>query len=166
MKAQISFVEFLTAMTIFLGAVTFVAFQVSSFIPNYLNELKAQRLKSEIFQISELLINDPGYPIDWYKTSFDNVKKLGLSDETKNETNLISGIKMKSFFSNCSKVGDKIILDHNLEVTFKNITGSLNGSCSILKTQARGARNFTISRIVAYTDGIMTRHGELVLSAW
>lgn len=165
MKAQISFVEFLTAMTIFLGAVTFITFQVSSFLPKYLNEVKSQRLMSEIFQISELLINDPGYPVDWYKLKFENVGKIGLSDETRNKTNLVSAVKLKSFFSNCSKVGEKLILDHNLEIIFKNITGSLKGNCYISKTQTRGF-NITISRVIAYTDVNEIKYGELILRVW
>ncbi|MEM5772694.1 MAG: hypothetical protein QXL86_00475 [Candidatus Aenigmatarchaeota archaeon] len=165
MKAQISFVEFITAMTIFIGAATYISFQVSSFMPNYINEVRSQRLRSEAFQISELLINDPGYPIDWYKGSFDNVKKIGLSDETKNKTNLISGIKLSSFFSNCSRVREKLDVDYNFLISFKNITGSITGNC-ISQTQAQRAINITIVRVVAYVEGNEIRYGELMVQVW
>lgn len=165
MKAQISFVEFVTAITIFIGTAAYLSFQISSFLPNYLNEVKSQRLRSEAFQLSELLINDPGYPIDWYRVSFDNVRRVGLSDETKNKTNLISGLKLSSLFSNCSRLREKLDVDYSFLISFKNITGKITGTC-ISQAQPQRTINITMVRVVAYVEDNEIKYGELMVQVW
>lgn len=64
MKAQISFVEFIIAFSIFSVFVAYLFFRLLSFMPAYLNEIRSERVRSEAYQISELLINDPGEPME------------------------------------------------------------------------------------------------------
>jgi hypothetical protein len=166
MKAQISFVEFLVAIIIFLSSVTYIAFQISSLIPNYINEIKAERMRSEAFQLSELLINDPGNPANWYQ-DFDHAERLGLSDETRNKTNLLSGDKISKFnetcFSSYLEVKKKLGIDYNFSLVLKDgKTGKIKINCSvpILPRYTR------ITRIVAYTENNEIKYGEMVLQAW
>ncbi|MEM5829401.1 MAG: hypothetical protein QW040_02190 [Candidatus Aenigmatarchaeota archaeon] len=166
MKAQISFVEFITSLVIFIGFATYISFQISLFLPNYLNEIRAERMRSEAFQLSELLINDPGEPANWY-VNFDNVKRIGLSDETKNVTNFLSGIKISSFFSNCSanytKIKEKLNTDFDFIVILKDNEGKTY-SCIPSVVYPRGI-NTTIRRVIAFRDGDI-KYGSLLLQVW
>jgi hypothetical protein len=164
MKAQISFVEYLTSMIIFIGFVTFISIQVSSFIPNYLNEVRKEKMRSEAFQLSELLINDPGEPINWENINFDNVKRLGLSDETKNKTNFLSESKIVAFNLNCSnyeKIKEKLGTDYDFSVYLFDSKGQTKIKCLPNTIAFRGI-NITISRMVAFGNDF----GELVLEVW
>ncbi|MEM5766275.1 MAG: hypothetical protein QW423_01415 [Candidatus Aenigmatarchaeota archaeon] len=166
MKAQISFVEFFTSMIIFIGFATYISFQIYLFFPNYLNEIKAERMRSEAFQLSELLINDPGEPANWYE-DFDSAKRIGLSDETKNMTNFLSSIKISSFFSNCSvnytKIKKKLDTDYNFIIILKDSEDKIY-FCSpqiILPS----AVNITMRRVIAFKDDNI-KYGELLLQVW
>ncbi|MEM5836434.1 MAG: hypothetical protein QXR09_02905 [Candidatus Aenigmatarchaeota archaeon] len=170
MKAQISFVEFLTSITIFLGFTVYIAFQISTFIPNYLNEIKAERMRCEAFQLSELLINDPGDPVNWYLTNFNNVKRLGLLDETKNRTNFLSENKILAFEGNCSKnyqeVKRKLELDYDFSLILKDgKSGEIKINCYPSATIKRYT-NTTIRRIVAYEKNGEISYGEMLLQVW
>lgn len=72
MKGQISFVEYLAALTIFITSVLYIAFQLISFIPQYLNQVNDERVRIDAYQISELLANDPGNPINWYSSGLSS----------------------------------------------------------------------------------------------
>jgi len=165
MKAQISFVEYLTSMLVFIGFVTFISIQVSSFIPNYLSEVRKERMRSEAFQLSELLINDPGEPINWISTNFDNVKRLGLSDEKENKTNFLSESKIIAFNSNCSanyeKIKEKLGTDYDFSVYLFDSKGQPKIECSPNTIAFRGI-NITITRMVAFGNDF----GELILEVW
>jgi hypothetical protein len=165
MKAQISFVEFLTALAIFLASVTYISFQISTFIPNYLNEVKAERMRSEAFQLSELLINDPGNPANWYTLNLNNVVRLGLSDEKENKTNLLSYNKILKFNETCNsnypEVKKKLGLDYDFSLVLKEGT-SEKINCSIPITR----KYTTIRRIVAYRDNNQVKYGEMILQVW
>ncbi|MEM7826521.1 MAG: hypothetical protein QW451_02750, partial [Candidatus Aenigmatarchaeota archaeon] len=94
MKSQISFVEFITSMLIFSSFVTYFSIHSLSSASSYLAEIKMERLRSEAYQISELLINDPGEPLNWNVINFANVRRIGLLDHTQNKTNLLSKAKL------------------------------------------------------------------------
>ena len=178
MKAQISFVEFITALTIFIASVTYISFQISTFIPKYLNEVKAERVRSEAFQLSELLINDPGDPANWYAFNFNNVIRLGLSDERENKTNFLSQNKISKFNEFCSnylEVKKKLGLDYDFYLILKDgETGeekinccASKIDCSILdQTLGLTQTRATITRIVAYIENNQVKYGEMILQVW
>jgi len=103
MKGQISFVEYLAALTLFVISVTYIAFQLVSSVPSYLNEVNDERMRIDIYQISELLVNDPGNPINWYSSS--PILRMGLSNESSNVTNFLSLKKIQAFNTYCANGG-------------------------------------------------------------
>lgn len=103
MKGQISFVEYLAALSIFITSVIFIAYQMITFVPQYLNEANDERVRINAYQVSELLINDPGNPANWYASP--PIIRLGLSNESVNETNFISLAKINTLSSLCSAQG-------------------------------------------------------------
>jgi len=71
MKGQISFVEYIVSITIFITFAVFFFYNLLSFMPTYLNEIRNERVRSEAYQISELLINDLGEPVNWHFFEWD-----------------------------------------------------------------------------------------------
>ncbi len=162
MKGQISFVEFLTAMLIFIGFVAYLSIQVLNFIPSYLAELKAERLRIEAFQISELLLNDPGHPINWNER---NVVRIGLSDERMNKTNLLSSYKIGNLSNMCSSSYSLVKQKLGSEVDFSILitdlkTGQVKVNCR--PVEGRGVFNVTVRRVAAYENGFL----EVVVQVW
>mgnify|MGYP001568672759 CR=1 FL=1 len=96
MRAQLSF-EYYFSLIVFVIFISSLFFKMITIVPVYSDEINAQQLRSEAYQISEILINDVGYPGNWDKVDISEVKRLGLSDETKNKTNVISLSKLTAF---------------------------------------------------------------------
>ena len=112
MKGQLS-VDFLISLTLFVIIASYLSFQLLNIVPYFLREIKLQNLRSELFQISEILLNDPGEPIDWYENP-DLTKRIGLLDEKKNLTNFLSLEKI---------IGMEKICKSDYE-RFRNLIGS------------------------------------------
>lgn len=163
MKGQISFVEYIVSITIFITFSIFFFYSLLSFMPAYLNEIRNERVRSEAYQISELLINDPGYPIDWDLAS---IKRLGFSDEKFNKTNYLSESKINMIGSNCVPGYDKVkdLIGTDLDFTLILIDRNNEQTimyCSPTQIITRGI-NVTVRRIVAFDSS----YGELILQMW
>lgn len=169
MKAQISFVEYLVAFVIFITFVGYFALQILKFVPEYLNQIRSERVRAEAYQISEILVNDPGYPISW---NIGNVQRLGLSDETKNLTNFLSANKInavgdemnpcKPGYDNIKKWLAAYDFDFSITLTRKSsTTEAILINCRPLATAAR-ATNTTIRRTFSFDSG----YGELIVQMW
>jgi hypothetical protein len=168
MKGQISFVEFLVTMAIFITFVGYFSFQLTSFFPIYLNEVRNERVRSEIYQLSEILMNDPGDPANWRDSTSDSVKRIGLSNENFNKTNYLSLTKITNFNLNCptnyetirSKLGSQ--LDFSVILFERYPTDQKLIECKPPVTTIR-AINSTIRRIVYFDSG---GYGELIIQMW
>ncbi|HLC39564.1 MAG TPA: hypothetical protein VJJ76_01640 [archaeon] len=100
-KGQISFAEYLVAVVVFIAFIGYFSFQLVNFLPAYLGQIRNERVRGEAYQLSELLINDPGFPINWH-VNIGATRRIGLSDETRNVTNLISESKIAQLRTQCS----------------------------------------------------------------
>jgi hypothetical protein len=136
-------------------------------MPEYLNQIRSEIIRSEAYQISEILVNDPGEPINW---NVGNVKRLGLSDETKNLTNFLSLNKINA-------IGDGVNFCKPGYDSIKKWLASDNDFSIILikkipveqtlincrpSTIAVRAINTTIRRIVSFDSS----YGELIVQMW
>jgi len=127
-KGQISFAEYLVAIVVFLTFVGYFSFQLLNFLPAYLTQIRSERVRGEAYQMSELLINDPGYKIDWdKKLPGEEPKRIGLSDEIKNVTNFISIGKISQLQAQCAGSGYSNVkkwlgsdLDFSISITVIN----------------------------------------------
>jgi hypothetical protein len=167
MKAQISFVEYLIAFVIFVTFVGYFSIQILKFVPEYLNQIRSERVRAEAYQVSEILINDPGYPINW---NIGNVQRLGLSDETKNLTNFLSANKINAIgdeMNPCKPGYDNIKkwlasdYDFSITLTRKSPSEAILINCHPSVTAAR-ATNTTIRRAFSFDSG----YGELIVQMW
>ena len=102
-KAQISFAEYLVAIVVFIAFVAYFSFQLLNFLPAYLSQIRSERIRGEAYQLSELLINDPGFKIDWdRRLPGEQPFRIGLNDEMKNVTNVVSGQKIAQLQTQCA----------------------------------------------------------------
>jgi len=105
LKAQLT-VEYLASFITFIGLIIFIYFTYSANIPGFIEEVKKEDVRSKAYQLSEMLVNDPGHPIDW--DDGGQIKRIGLSDENSNKTNLISLDKVKELRDECGTDYDNI----------------------------------------------------------
>ena len=163
MKAQLS-LEYYISLIIFIGFVVYISFQIMRISPQFITEVKNERLKSEAYQISELLINDAGQPINW--NSQPPVKRFGLSDNS-NKTNLLSQGKIAAFNTSCSDYDNirKLIgigTEYYFSLNLIDSNGQTLINCNPPLTVIKPAK-IAITRIVALNQ---TTFGELTLQLW
>lgn len=168
MKGQISFVEYLIGLTIFIISVIYIAFQLVGFAPEYLNAVNNEKIRIDTYQISELLANDPGNPINWYSSS--PIYRMGLSNENRNVTNFLSLQKIIAFNNYCNAPGGYDNIKRNISSTESfsiflfNRTG--NSGTILIKCEPSdifsSSLNTTIRRIVAIDSNDI---GELIVQS-
>lgn len=168
MKGQFSY-EFYFALSIFVIFVTYIAFQVIVATPNYTRQLQSQNTRLNAFRVSELLVNDNGYPINW-QSNPPTANRLGLSDETKNVTNMLSVAKINAFSSICSsdysRVRQLLGLDLNTQmiVGISNIVSNTNmASCTPPQVVSKSTETFSITRLAAVNDGT---YANITVTVW
>jgi len=169
MKGQFSF-EQIISLIVFISFASYIFFVVFSQVPVYISEIRNEELRSEAYQISELLINDPGSPPDWYKAGRTLVR-IGLSNETENKTNYVLTDKLNKLDSICRTGGYQTIktaIDTDYEFSI-NITGS--ELCPSIKIDCRPTPPYRskvssaiIRRLFAIDQG--SCYAELVLEIW
>lgn len=170
MKGQISF-EQIISVIIFVAIVSYILFNVFNYIPVYLREMRNEELKSEAYQISELLINDPGDPPNWHTGV--NINRIGLSNENQNKTNLISYDKLDKLNSICfppdyvdyDTVNKSISTSHQFSISTSGIKCPILVDCRPKATiQKTGASPSLIRRIVAVDKP--SAYCELKIQVW
>ncbi|MEM5776994.1 MAG: hypothetical protein QXJ06_00915 [Candidatus Aenigmatarchaeota archaeon] len=127
MKAQVS-IEYMIALGIFVSLVTYIYFQYISNINPFLEDVIKEEKRAEAFQISEILLNDPGEPIDWDKKT---PERIGLANELSDMTNSIKKSKIDAL--DCSKLNDLLALERPFNLLIFDVDLS-NGNRNILKS--------------------------------
>jgi len=165
MKAQLS-LEYYISLTIFIGFIVYISFQVMRISPQFITEVENERLKSEAYQISELLINDAGEPLNW-ENNPSSVERIGLSKNYKNETNLLSQQKITAFNTTCNSdygnVRRSIGTDYYFSLELIDISsGQSLIDCNPPIIFVKPAK-VVITRITALDSPAF---GELILQLW
>jgi hypothetical protein len=133
----------------------------------FVEEVRKEDVRSKAYQLSEILVNDPGDPSDWWNPSYlpDQIKRMGLSDENSDKTNLISLRKVYQLENLCTLAPSKLALSRPFTILVFNIsqtTGERNplAECTPF-TFPTTAINATVKRITALNN---TETGELELA--
>jgi hypothetical protein len=168
MKGQFT-IDTYIILVLFVFFTTYLFFQVLGISPTYLSEMRYQRLQSEVYQVSELLLNDPGEPIDWH-TNPGAAKRIGLSDQTQNKTNLLSlekVIALANLCTNYQDVANKLgITDYQFIISVVNLTAvpaQLPVICAPSGITVSKASVVSITRTVALGQN---SYGQLTLQMW
>lgn len=167
-------IQYMMAFIAFIGLVMYIYSSYSKNVPDFINEISKEAVRSEAFQLSELLINDAGEPSNWETAG--SPRRLGFSDELMNKSNLISKSKIDNFNGNydCMIQGDydqvKSLLglktDQNPTIIISKIEDSAIRT-PLLECYPPSASTGTLSsrvtRVVAYTEGAQEKLGEVVV---
>jgi len=166
-KGQFSY-DYFISMIIFILFVAYIAFQIMALRPAYLREVRNEILRSESYQLSDLLVNDPGEPLNWDVAS---VKRIGLSNEI-NKTNYLSVAKIVKLASLCPQAGYStsfpqlfgVDKKYQFSIIVKNITSGLPlADCHPSSIIAARAINTSIKRVVVLDSG---EYGEVTVQMW
>ena len=169
-KGQLA-ADFYVALIIFTGFLAYITFQLFQIVPASSSNLDTESARIEAYQLSELLVNDGGYPSDWHDTtkypSVTDIKRIGLSDSTKDITNYLSSPKITRFKSLCSNFNDiKALLDITDEAGFTIIEHRPAGDDVFNSCKSAQAKkeSFSVSRTV-FIDGT-SYPTEIIAEVW
>jgi hypothetical protein len=167
MKGQLT-LDYVLSIIIFITLTSYIIFQLLMVVPKFVREVRVQNLRGEAFSISEILLNDPGEPINWHEVGV--VERIGLLDETKNLTNFLSLGKIIKFGEICSedyeKVRSLLATNRTILVSLRNLeTDQLITSCSPQLITYRGMKA-TVVRNFAFVQNGATTYGEMVIEMW
>ncbi len=167
-------IEYMVSFVAFIALVLYIYLLYSGNIPNFISQVEKEHVKSITYQLSELLLNDPGQPSNWGNNP-GSVERIGLSDETQNKTNLLSYQKIDSLNSTCSTfqgyrdVQKLLAFDGVFSIHFYNITDAgqrevllnCNPPSALLK---KTEINVTVKRITSFVDNDRRKNfGELIV---
>lgn len=162
-------VEFFTVLILFVGFAAYFSMRLIEIRPIYIREVRQTIIRSEAYRISEMLINDPGSPMDW---NIDGeIKRIGLSDHSKNKTNLLSEQKISKFNSSCDggagydKIKNLIGANHNFSIMLIEKLSKIRINCAPAELGENAA---LIKRLVVFDsdgDGELD-YGELIVQVW
>jgi hypothetical protein len=166
--------EFIISMVIFIIFVSYLFFQILGIRPFYIQQIKAEKVRAEAYQISELLINDPGEPIHWdaIANNPSEIKRIGLSDHNYNLTNLISWLKAENFSYLCNNNYELIrektgVKDYQFSIVIHKVNGGMPILCyPPPQTVKGGFINFTVERVVGINTGNNIVPGKVVVRVW
>jgi len=167
-KGQFS-LEYLAVLTLFLVFSLYFAFRLLEYYPLHLKNVREEILRSDSYRLSEMMINDDGWPTNWETLPFASVERIGLSDATEDITNLLAAAKVNALDNLCHTLGEEypsvkrlVGAEHDffLEINNTSGDGSLYTQCGPLP--ASGSVSI-IRRIVAFDNG---DYGELVVQMW
>jgi len=166
-KAQFS-LEYYMSLLLFVIFVMYLLFQVEILTPRHLQEIKVQTLRSEAFQVSELLINDGGEPGNWDMQPDASIKRIGLSSMVSQ--NLLSAAKVAALDSKCKSSGfvslyNWLGMQNQFYIVVQDTAGLLVNTTKDCPPLAKIGSQTTIvmTRIVSFDSG---RQGNLTLVVW
>ncbi len=168
MKGQFTW-DYIVAFVAFIALVSYLALQIIGIRPSFTDAVRGELLRSEAYQISELLINNPGEPEDW---TILNVRRPGFSNEIFNAVNNVSSRKAGDFNTICQQPNGYFIIagllgvdvyKYNFSVLMINKTSGFSiVNCRPPTTIAR-VINVTARRFSAI-DGMYA--AELIVQTW
>lgn len=123
MKGQLN-IEFVASILIFAILATYTAFFVYNLIPTFSDESAAETIRAKTYQISEMLLADPGIDTGNPPTSSwdrNNVKRVGLAFE--NEPYLLDYNKIFELNNTDPvKIRNGFYPEYNMKILIQNAT--------------------------------------------
>jgi len=157
-------VEYLTVLILFIIFSTYFTFRMMEQKPAYSAEVQREIFRAESYRLSEMLVDDAGEPANW--RALAGTKRIGLSDESKNVTNLVSEAKLQTMKTICivnkeyAKVKDLVGGQHDFSLVRIGSNGVPETVCW---PGATGDVKASITRFVAFSTG---DYGKMILQMW
>ena len=170
-KGQLS-ADFYIALVAFLGFLAYITFQLFQTVPASSANVKEETIRIEAYQLSELLVNDGGHPVDWQAKPLADIKRIGLSDTTKNMINSLSREKADRLFKGfglfpaiCANYNDvRGLLDIRDEASFTLIEHKSPDEVFTCKSSESKKTSFNVSRTVLISG--TSYPSEIIVEVW
>ena len=147
-------------------------------IPSFVQEVEKEEVRSKVYQLSELLINDPGEPDDWDVNP--PIERIGLSDQNTNKPNLISKSKIDKLNNtfDCSvdaeydELQDLFALNRQFSINISDIDQTNGQRTELFVCMPRPGRirrtgiESKVTRITAYNDSGDIKLAEVIVKVW
>jgi len=166
LKGQLT-IQYLASFIFFIGLIVYIYFAYSANLPAFVEEVRKEDVRSKAFQLSEVLVNDPGDPADWGPA---DPNRIGLSDENSNKPNLISKRKVDKLGLICSNFDDvqqKLALDKPFSIYVFEIDQTTGNRNQLLGCASpdfpKTTINATIKRITALEESGNLKLAELIV---
>lgn len=155
-------VEYLTVLILFIIFSTYFTFRMMEQKPTYIAEVQREIFRAESYRLSEMLVDDAGEPANW--RALAGTKRIGLSDESKNVTNLVSEAKLLAMEQMCGAdyAAVKGLVGGQHDFSLVRI-GSNGVPETVCWPGATGDMKASITRFVAFSTG---DYGKIVLQMW
>ncbi|MFH1623115.1 MAG: hypothetical protein ABIA12_01190 [Candidatus Aenigmatarchaeota archaeon] len=161
-------VEYLTVLTLFILFSTYFTFRMMEQKPAYIREVRTEIFRSESYRLSEMLVNDAGAPANWQTlvgtADEGSIRRIGLSDESENVTNLLSEVKIANMSQMCAAdyaaVKRLVGAQHDFSLVRIGLDGVPETICS---PGAVGDVKASITRLVAFGG---EDYGKMVVQMW
>jgi len=162
-KGQLS-VGFYASLVLFMGVLAYLTFQLFQIVPTTTDAIRLESTRIEAYQLSEVLINDGGHPLDWNTKQVSDIRRIGLSDSAQNKTNLISSLKVTKLKSICDSnykdVKNLLDIKNEFSIIFYNRVTNENWVC---KSPDVTRSSFNVTRIVSIDGNAL---GEITVQVW
>lgn len=121
--------------------------------------MKRQTTFSEAYLISEILVNDVGEPANWYSLQINQIRRIGLLNESLNKTNVVSITKTRMLNTTCNYDYRtfKQLLDLKNDISLIVYIGN---NVLVNCTRPVGERVAKINRIISFDNG---SYGEMII---
>jgi outer membrane murein-binding lipoprotein Lpp len=153
MRGQIS-IEYLIALSIFIGLISYIYLKYVGNISPFIEDVIKEEKRAEAFQIANILVNDPGEPVNWNTNS---PIRVGLANESTNMTNWITRAKVNALSTQCSKLNNLLSIERPFNVLIFDVNPS-NGIRTLLASCISPVLridqiNATVRRYAVYDGG-------------
>lgn len=162
-------VEYLTVLVLFMVFSTYFVFRMLDQKPAYLAEVQREIFRSESYRLSEMLVDDAGAPANWQTLvggSEAGIRRIGLSDASRNVTNLVleaklAGMKqMCTGFAGYTNVKALVGASHDFSLVRIGSDGAAETVCGPGTT---GDVRASMTRFVAFDTG---DYGQIIVQMW
>lgn len=174
-KAMLN-VEFFTVLILFVGFSAYFSMRLIEIKPIYISEVERSVIRSESYSLGEVLMNDPGYPIDWETLvgtpQESGIMRVGMLDQMMNKSNLISFEKMQSLSDLCDSGSNYEAVKSLIGVSrdFSIIFVEKPSGVVLLQCEPSNLGNnvASIKRLAVFDsdDNGEYEYGELIIQVW
>jgi len=176
LKGQLT-IQYLASFIFFIGLIIYIYFAYSANLPAFVEEVRKEDVRSKAFQLSEILLNDPGEPKNWNQsTTYSELKRIGFADHDSNKNNLILKSKIDAFKtrwggscgapSKFKEIQEKLGLNQLFSILIFNITEDGNRQLlldCVPSNFPKTSINATVKRITALNNSGKIELAEIIV---
>lgn len=156
--------EYFVVIIIFLIFSVYFALRLIEFYPEYLKNVKEEILRSDVYRLSEMLVNDDGEPAGWTGMGTGSIKRIGLSDQLYNQSNLVDITKVIDLENKCNNEYDNIKrlvgAKHDFYLVVNDISSGTVYECGSMIT---GESVAVVRRVIAFDND---DYGKMIVYMW